>query len=242
MVRKNHVYKIAMGASVIALAGIGTFAVAEYASKPLEKEKVVVAATDISENSLITESMLTTVYRSKDALNDNSLTDMSYAIGKYADANIYASDIVNVKDLVDANKSFDSYVLSMPQGKEAFSIGVTEMANIVSAHIAKGDIVKVYSYTDESASTEESPLTQYIKVIGVFDKDGNEIMDTSSYQDASDLPTTVALEVTNKQIDVINYYINNNSIHLSLVARADEATTEAYLNAQEKVLEGTIEK
>lgn len=222
----------------IVLAFAFVYMASSQLAKPAEKVQIVVTNSDIPENTCITESMLTTVYRSADALNTNSVIEANDVVGKYTTTTIYAGDIINIHYVADTSSSFDSYVVSMDNDKLAYSVSVTDNAESVSAHVQKNDIVRIYSYDDELEETIQSALVQYVKVIGVFDTLGNEITGQEPYyEDSKYMPKTITLEVNAKQAELLNEFEQKGGVHFAIVARTSPEIQQKYLDAQATVFE-----
>lgn len=233
--------KVRLIAVIAALiAGIGIYFFLREVSKPKEvpHTNVVVAKTDIPENTMLTEEMVELRSVVNEALQENHLLDLKSAIGMVASGNIYAGEqvtknrLVRAGELDETNKSL-AYIVE--NGMRAVTISVNTvsgMENLVKPG-NRVDLVVNYTYTPkgEDAGTgmtgEEEKAEEEVRASKMLAQNlrilasGKELAKTGAQE-----YVTLTLETTPEEALMISYAEYTGTIKVLLRSALDNTTVE----------------
>lgn len=152
----------------LAIAFILTGGMMYYSNlKSLNKQgmKVVVAAVDIKENAVISETQLVEKSISKQDLVLGYASSKKDIVGKIAKDNIYKNQQISNKNLVQASDK-DKLSVTIPKGYRAVTVKVDKVSG-VGGHIKTGDFVDVIAFIQppDSKNKEVRMIFQSIEVI-----------------------------------------------------------------------------
>lgn len=162
-------------------------------------------------------------------------------VGKYAAAEMFKGEYVLAAKISDTPASENAYLYGLTGEKRAISITIPSFAGGLSGKLISGDIVSViavdYRETGETIVPDE---LQYVEVIAVTDKKGNDEETTTIKPDGEEetsLPETVTLLVTPEQANILAELEAQGEIHVALVYRGTAENARKFVDAQEKFLE-----
>lgn len=162
-------------------------------------------------------------------------------VGKYAAAEMFKGEYVLAAKISDTPASENAYLYGLTGEKRAISITIPSFAGGLSGKLISGDIVSViavdYRETGETVVPDE---LQYVEVIAVTDKKGNDEETTTIKPDGEEetsLPETVTLLVTPEQANILAELEAQGEIHVALVYRGTAENAQKLVDAQEKFLE-----
>ena len=167
---------------------------------------ILVAASDIPENTPITESMIKTSEIPVEAVVAGALTDKSEVIGKISNTVIYSGEqLLGAKLISTGESGGETLAYAIEPGMRAISIAVDESSGLAYMIIPGNnvDIIAEFvnttaSAADGSTSVKETYTTMILEnvtvlaVDNVFSKEGKVSSDTQAY-------TTLTLQVTPEQ-------------------------------------------
>ena len=167
-------------------------------------------------------------------------------VGKYAAAEMLKNEYVLSTKISDTPASENVYLYSLTGEKRAISITIPSFAGGLSGKLISGDIVSVIAvdYKEKSETVVPEEL-QYVEVIAVTDKKGNDDETVTVKPDGkeeTELPETVTLLVTPEQANILAELEAEGEIHISLVYRGTAENAQKFISAQEKYLEELAEK
>lgn len=228
-----------IGIICIVLAVATMFGVAPFVTKLADGKTSIVRITqDIPQGTAITENMVTTVEIGKTGLQENAVTDIKAAVGKYAACDIKSGTNILTSYLTDSADNADAVFRTLNGSKQAVCITIDSFAGGVSGKLKNGDIVSII-VTREKQTSVPAELN-YVRVITTTTASGIDKDELKPDEDGNyELPTTVTLLVNAQQAKVLANYESDGDMHISLVFRGDEATANKYLEAQEKVFTKT---
>ena len=162
-------------------------------------------------------------------------------VGKYAAAEMIKGEYVLAAKISDTPASENAYLYGLTGEKRAISITIPSFAGGLSGKLISGDIVSViavdYRETGETIVPDE---LQYVEVIAVTDKKGNDEETTTIKPDGEEetsLPETMTLLVTPEQANILAELEAQGEIHVALVYRGTAENAQKFVDAQEKFLE-----
>ena len=199
-----------------------------------KKITVVRAAYNIAKGDLITDDKLETVTIGGYNLDKSVITDKSKVAGQYAAADLFKGQLVMKAHLSDNLLSTGDKLRQLDGSRVAFSITIKSFATGVSDKLMSGDIVSVYADKDKKVTLP--PALTYVEVLSATTGKGT---DREQREDETENLSTVTLLVTPEQARLLTEYENEAKIHLALVYRGDSTAAKQFLDAQDKMLEGT---
>ena len=162
-------------------------------------------------------------------------------VGKYAAAEMLKNEYVLATKISDTPASENAYLYGLTGEKRAISITIPSFAGGLSGKLISGDIVSIiavdFRETGETVVPEE---LQYVEVIAVTDKKGNDDETVTVKPDGkeeTELPETLTLLVTPRQANILAELEAEGEIHISLVYRGTAENAQKFISAQEKYLE-----
>ena len=161
-------------------------------------------------------------------------------VGKYAAAEMIEGEYVLTAKISDTPASENAYLYGLTGEKRAISITIPSFAGGLSGKLISGDIVSViavdYKETGETVVPEE---LQYVEVIAVTDKKGNDDETVTVKPDGkeeTELPETLTLLVTPLQANILAELEAEGEIHVALVYRGTAENAQKFISAQENLL------
>lgn len=174
-------------------------------TKPVEtiKTNVIVAVTDIPENTTITKDMVTAAAISTDAVLSNTYDNASYIIGMTTNADIIAGEQIISNRLVEVGSaSSGTLAYTIEPGMRAITIGVNDTSSL-KCMINPGDSVDIiaqYEIEVEYTNTTGEPDTKTIPVAKLLLQNIKVLaVDQIMAQSGAVSYTTLTLEVTPEQ-------------------------------------------
>ena len=162
-------------------------------------------------------------------------------IGKYASAEMIKGEYVLAAKISDTPASENAYLYNLTGKKRAISITIPSFAGGLSGKLISGDIVSVIAIDyKEKGETIVPDELQYVEVIAVTDKKGNDEETTTIKPDGEEetsLPETVTLLVTPEQANILAELEAQGEIHAALVYRGTAENAQKFVDAQEEFLE-----
>ena len=162
-------------------------------------------------------------------------------VGKYAAAEMLKNEYVLSTKISDTPASENAYLYGLTGEKRAISITIPSFAGGLSGKLISGDIVSIiavdFRETGETVVPEE---LQYVEVIAVTDKKGNDDETVTVKPDGkeeTELPETLTLLVTPRQANILAELEAEGEIHVALVYRGTAENAQKFISAQEKYLE-----
>ena len=167
-------------------------------------------------------------------------------VGKYASSEMLKGEYVLAAKVSDTPASENAYLYGLTGEKRAVSITIPSFAGGLSGKLISGDIVSVIAvdYKEQGETLVPDEL-QYVEVIAVTDKNGNDeetVTVKPDGEEETELPETVTLLVTPEQANILAELEADGEIHLALVYRGEPETAKKFIDAQEKFLEENEEE
>lgn len=227
-----------IGIVCIILAVAVTFVVSPLVNKISDQKTEVVRFTaDVGHGVKITDEHIELVEISNSALPDKTIKSKDAVVGKYATADLFKGDIATESKVTDNANTANDIMASLKGDKIAMSITINSFAGGLSGKLENGDIVSIY-VTDKDEVTEVPASLKYVKVITTTTSGGIDENDVIQNEDGSfELPTTITVLVTVEQAKILANYEENAVMHVALVYRGDDATSEKFLKVQDEYLE-----
>ncbi len=166
-------------------------------------------------------------------------------VGKYATMEMAVGEYVLATKISDSPASENAYLYGLNGEKRAISVTIPSFAGGLSGKLISGDIVSVIAvdYLEQGETVVPDEL-QYVEVIAVTDKSGNDEATTKVTADGeeeTELPETVTLLVSPVQANILASLEAEGEIHLSLVYRGTAENAQKFIDAQEKLLKKPAE-
>ena len=227
-----------IGIVCIILAVAVTFVVSPLVNKISDQKTEVVRFTaDVGHGVKITDEHIELVEISNSALPDKTIKSKDAVVGKYATADLFKGDIATESKVTDNANTANDIMASLKGDKIAMSITINSFAGGLSGKLENGDIVSIY-VTDKDEVTEVPASLKYVKVITTTTSGGIDENDVIQNEDGSfELPTTITVLVTVEQAKILANYEESAVMHVALVYRGDDATSEKFLKVQDEYLE-----
>lgn len=227
-----------IGIVCIILAVAVTFVVSPLVNKISDQKTEVIRFTaDVGHGVKITDEHIELVEISNSALPDKTIKSKDAVVGKYATADLFKGDIATESKVTDNANTANDIMASLKGDKIAMSITINSFAGGLSGKLENGDIVSIY-VTNKDEVTEVPASLKYVKVITTTTSGGIDENDVIQNEDGSfELPTTITVLVTVEQAKILANYEENAVMHVALVYRGDDATSEKFLKVQDEYLE-----
>jgi pilus assembly protein CpaB len=211
---------LAVGAGWLTLAYLSNLQKQSYGNAaPVD---VVVAAQEIPARVPITPAMLTTIKRPASAVDPNAVHDPKQAVGALSLITIPAG--ASVTSAMIGNPSDVGLPVRLAPGMRAVSVQIDKVKGI-SGLIQPGDRVDVIAEPPKLAAAPPlaSAILRGIRVLAIGD--------TLEYSSATPSPqeanaTTVTLEVTPKQVDLLVMADLNTTLRLALRSPREPLNSE----------------
>ena len=231
-----------LGVICIALALIICFAITPlFNASKSSTMRIVRVKNDLKIGQEITAKDIEIVEVGAYNLPSEVVKKSEAVVGKYAAAEMFKGEYVLAAKISDTPASENAYLYGLTGEKRAISITIPSFASGLSGKLISGDIVSViavdYRETGETIVPDE---LQYVEVIAVTDKKGNDEETTTIKPDGEEetsLPETVTLLVTPEQANILAELEAQGKIHVALVYRGTAENARKFVDAQEKFLE-----
>lgn len=231
-----------LGVICIALALIICFAITPlFNASKSSTMRIVRVKNDLKIGQEITAKDIEVVEVGAYNLPSEVVKKSEAVVGKYAAAEVFKGEYVLAAKISDTPASENAYLYGLTGEKRAISITIPSFAGGLSGKLISGDIVSViavdYRETGETIVPDE---LQYVEVIAVTDKKGNDEETTTIKPDGEEetsLPETVTLLVTPEQANILAELEAQGEIHVALVYRGTAENAQKFVDAQEKFLE-----
>ena len=231
-----------LGVICIALALIICFAITPlFNASKSSTMRIVRVKNDLKIGQEITAKDIEVVEVGAYNLPSEVVKKSEAVVGKYAAAEMFKGEYVLAAKISDTPASENAYLYGLTGEKRAISITIPSFAGGLSGKLISGDIVSViavdYRETGETIVPDE---LQYVEVIAVTDKKGNDEETTTIKPDGEEetsLPETVTLLVTPGQANILAELEAQGEIHVALVYRGTAEDAQKFVDAQEKFLE-----
>lgn len=231
-----------LGVICIALALIICFAITPlFNASKSSTMRIVRVKNDLKIGQEITAKDIEIVEVGAYNLPSEVVKKSEAVVGKYAAAEMIKGEYVLAAKISDTPASENAYLYDLTGEKRAISITIPSFAGGLSGKLISGDIVSViavdYRETGETIVPDE---LQYVEVIAVTDKKGNDEVTTTIKPDGEEetsLPETVTLLVTPEQANILAELEAQGEIHVALVYRGTAENALKFVDAQEKFLE-----
>ncbi|MGN0782341.1 MAG: Flp pilus assembly protein CpaB [Christensenellales bacterium] len=231
-----------LGVICIALALIICFAITPlFNASKSSTMRIVRVKNDLKIGQEITAKDIEVVEVGAYNLPSEVVKKSEAVVGKYAAAEMFKGEYVLAAKISDTPASENAYLYGLTGEKRAISITIPSFAGGLSGKLISGDIVSViavdYRETGETIVPDE---LQYVEVIAVTDKKGNDEETTTIKPDGEEetsLPETVTLLVTPEQANILAELEAQGEIHVALVYRGTAENAQKFVDAQEKFLE-----
>lgn len=231
-----------LGVICIALALIICFAITPlFNASKSSTMRIVRVKNDLKIGQEITAKDIEIVEVGAYNLPSEVVKKSEAVVGKYAAAEMFKGEYVLAAKISDTTASENAYLYGLTGEKRAISITIPSFAGGLSGKLISGDIVSViavdYRKTGETIVPDE---LQYVEVIAVTDKKGNDEETTTIKPDGEEetsLPETVTLLVTPEQANILAELEAQGEIHVALVYRGTAENAQKFVDAQEKFLE-----
>ena len=231
-----------LGVICIALALIICFAITPlFNASKSSTMRIVRVKNDLKIGQEITAKDIEIVEVGAYNLPSEVVKKSEAVVGKYAAAEMIKGEYVLAAKISDTPASENAYLYGLTGEKRAISITIPSFAGGLSGKLISGDIVSViavdYRETGETIVPDE---LQYVEVIAVTDKKGNDEETTTIKPDGEEetsLPETVTLLVTPEQANILAELEAQGEIHVALVYRGTAENAQKFVDAQEKFLE-----
>ena len=231
-----------LGVICIALALIICFAITPlFNASKSSTMRIVRVKNDLKIGQEITAKDIEIVEVGAYNLPSEVVKKSEAVVGKYAAAEMFKGEYVLAAKISDTPASENAYLYGLTGEKRAISITIPSFAGGLSGKLISGDIVSViavdYRETGETIVPDE---LQYVEVIAVTDKKGNDEETTTIKPDGEEetsLPETVTLLVTPEQANILAELEAQGEIHVALVYRGTAENALKFVDAQEKFLE-----
>ena len=231
-----------LGVICIALALIICFAITPlFNASKSSTMRIVRVKNDLKIGQEITAKDIEIVEVGAYNLPSEVVKKSEAVVGKYAAAEMFKGEYVLAAKISDTPASENAYLYGLTGEKRAISITIPSFASGLSGKLISGDIVSViavdYRETGETIVPDE---LQYVEVIAVTDKKGNDEETTTIKPDGEEetsLPETVTLLVTPEQANILAELEAQGEIHVALVYRGTAENAQKFVDAQEKFLE-----
>jgi pilus assembly protein CpaB len=231
-----------IGIICIALSLVICFAIVPFFNSSVsEKTQIVRVTKDIRADEMITDDMIQTVEVGAFNLPANVAKDPDTVVGKYSAADLSVGDyIINTK-LLENPVIENAYLYMLDGSKQAISVTVKSLAIGLSGKLRPGDIVSVIAPDYRRMGVTVIPAElQYVEVIGVTAKTGNDTDSASNNPDGDDereLPSTVTLLVHPEQAKILAELEADGKLHIALVYRGLKANANLFIQAQDELIE-----
>lgn len=231
-----------LGVICIALALIICFAITPlFNASKSSTMRIVRVKNDLKIGQEITAKDIEIVEVGAYNLPSEVVKKSEAVVGKFAAAEMFKGEYVLATKISDTPASENAYLYGLTGEKRAISITIPSFAGGLSGKLISGDIVSViavdYRETGETIVPDE---LQYVEVIAVTDKKGNDEETTTIKPDGEEetsLPETVTLLVTPEQANILAELEAQGEIHVALVYRGTAENALKFVDAQEKFLE-----
>ena len=194
----------------------------------------------VEKGEVITAEKVNVVEAGSYNLPEDTAKNADTVIGKYACADFAPGDSILLSKIAEEPIAENAYLYQLNGEKQAISVSVKAFANGLSGKLQSGDIVSVIApdYRKQGLTVIPAEL-QYVEVIAVTANSGYDANtgDKAEEDSEKELPGTVTLLVTPEQSRLLAELEADGKLHLSLVYRGEAENAQAFITAQETVLD-----
>lgn len=185
----------------------------------VEYSQVVVAVSNINENTKITEEMIALKSIPNEAIHPDTITNVEEIVGGITKVDLVGGEqVLGTKVITDVEKAELAY--RIPEKMRAMTIPTSEVMG-VAGYINTGDhidILVTYSNKNNNSKLEENETAtvttytqfQNIEVLA----DGSSIM--TEEEKKSTLPGSITILVKPEEAEVLAYALLNGTMHFTL--------------------------
>jgi len=200
--------------SVLAYSYLSGLDQSSAATVVVNKTDVVVAASTIPENVIITEAMLTLMSLPSDAVHGDAAKSLEELVGFLSKSEIIAGEQV-LKGRVVTDLTSSELSQRIPEGMRAITVSSNEISG-VAGFIAVGDSVDILaSYTGVEALGEGTRIITQFQNIEVLAK-GPAVSGATGEQIDIGVSSSLTLLVTPQEAEVLVYATGGGSISMTL--------------------------
>lgn len=183
-------------------------------SQSSDTGQVVVAATDIPANTLITEDMIQIVKLPSQGINFRATTSLDQVVGKITKYPLLTQEQILSPNLMEKGKEDGSLSFTLEDGRRAISVAVDDVSGI-SGFITKGDFVDIVAnvIVYDAAGSSHTASTLIAENILVIQTGIKQLKSTDSVSEGY---TTVTLSATPEEALKINYAATTGKLCLIL--------------------------
>lgn len=205
-----------------------------------ERAAIVRVVKPVEKGEVITAEKVNVVEAGSYNLPEDTAKNADTVIGKYACADFAPGDSIMLSKIAEEPIAENAYLYQLNGEKQAISVSVKAFANGLSGKLQSGDIVSVIApdYRKQGLTVIPAEL-QYVEVIAVTANSGYDANtgDKAEEDSEKELPGTVTLLVTPEQSRLLAELEADGKLHLSLVYRGEAENAQAFITAQETVLD-----
>jgi pilus assembly protein CpaB len=190
-----------------------------------EKTSVVVAASEIPADTVITSDMITQADLPSEAVLADAMTDSTLVVGRFSRETIYPGEQMLKSKLVLAGESQnDTLAYAVEPGMRAITISVNQISGL-SYMITPGNHVDIIGYFLQEINTEKTSrvmtVLENITVLAVDDV----LKESGKRNDESTQYASITLEVTPKQALNLSMAAAEGQLTVILRSPVDEDLT-----------------
>lgn len=206
--------------------------------------QVYITSEKINAGAQITTDEIKSKKMLKTDIDDTYITNPNQIVNKYATVDLVSGDVITKSKVSDTAVSTDNQFLSIPSGRQAISFSVSGGSDSVSNKLKVGDIIRIYSYDNQTRAVESPNSLKYVRVANItsstyqdVENNGNN-GNTSSSSSTDDVPSysTITVIVYSNQAQELIRIQKAGSPYVTLLSRGNETVAEKLLNEQEKLL------
>lgn len=212
---------VALIAAVVTALGLFFFLKSLNKPATVAKATVIVAASNISQNTTITQTMIKKVSLPAESVLSGAVTNESQVVGKVVNTDLVAGEQIVGSQLVKAGEVGSSTLAyAVKAGDRAITVGVDDVSGL-DGMIKPGNAVDIIAQNKVAQGSTTVPgatlLLQNITVLAVdqvLTKDG--VAQGKTYK-------TVTLDVTPNQAVQLSYYVSTGTIRMILRSPLDQS-------------------
>lgn len=232
-----------VGLLAIILSLVICFGVTPLYNNALQsKIKIVRIAKDVTKGEIITADKVESVEIGGYNLPNTVIKNKENAVGKYATADLNKGDYILNTKVSSSPLAENKYLNSLDGNSQAISITIKSFAAGLSGKLQTGDIISIIAsdYGDLKETIIPNEL-QYVRVLAVTTSQGSDkVYSQNNQQDNKDkqqeLPSTITLLVNKTQAKLLAELEEKSKIHVSLIYRGTEKSSQKFLNEQDKII------
>lgn len=224
-----------IGGCCIALSMIITFgAVPLLKAQTTDLVKVQVFAKSVHVGEQISKDDVKTVEMSSYNLPLGIVYEQKEVVGSFVTQEAAKGDLVTRTRLSQVYPGDDPALASLPEGKQAVAVTLSDMSQSLASKLRHGDIIQIYAMlADETNSATllliTPPQLQYIEVLYSSDEIGADV--SAAMENRVQTITLLANEQQAQQLVTLEH---TATLHAALITRGDEQRKKEALEKQEQ--------